>query len=303
MKRTLPPMGTLAVFESAARLQSFSRAADECALSQASVSRQVRQLEDNLSVQLFNRHRHDVTLTDAGKRFYETVERSLAELGSVATELRNLSRRNTRFMIYSDLSIATHILTPIIDSLQERFPQIAFTIHSSYEPIEQTQIPFDLGLQANARASHEFDLKTIAEDLVFPVCSPEFLKTCKRNPTAADLSQMPLLHLVYENKGNLDWQAFLTKFDTSLAPRQENLVFSSYQVCLGVAEQGHGVALGWARSVNRKLTEGKLVRLSKLFSVVPDGVVAYRKKHNPPHPITDEVVQIIENSLDSVSNV
>jgi len=279
MKRQLPPMGTLAVFESAARLQSFSRAADECALSQASVSRQVRQLEDNLSVQLFDRHRYDVTLTDAGRRFHETVERSLTELSSVANELRSHSRKNTRFTIYSDLSIATHILTPIIDSLQARFPQVAFNIHSSYEPIEQTQIPFDLGLQPSARTTHEFDLKTIA-----------------------DLCQLPLLHLDYENKGSLDWPSFLKQFNATLVPQNENLIFSSYQVCLGVAEQGHGVALGWARSVKPKLAEGKLVRLSKLFSVVSDGVVVYRKKRIEPHPITDEVIQIIENSLAAVSN-
>lgn len=302
MKGQLPPMGTLAVFESAARLQSFSRAADECALSQASVSRQVRQLEDNLSVQLFDRHRYDVTLTDFGKRFYATVERSLTDLRSVVCELRNHSQKNTRFTIYSDLSIATHILTPIIDSLQKRFPEIAFNIHSSYEPIEQTQIPFDLGLQPNARGKHEFDLKTIAADLMFPVCSPGFLKTCKPNLSAADLNQLPLLHLDYENKGWLDWPGFLQQFDTALVHKKDTLVFSSYQVCLSVAEQGHGVALAWARSVNHKLKEGKLVRLSKYYSVVEDGVVVYRKKHNEPHPITDEVVQIIENSLASVSN-
>ena len=168
-RRNLPPVGTLAVFESAARLQSFSRAADECALSQASVSRQVRQLEENLSVQLFDRHRYDVTLTDVGRRFHETVERSLTELSSVAHELRGQSRKNSRFTIYSDLSIATHVLTPIIDSLQKRFPEIAFNIHSSYEPIEQTQIPFDLGLQPNSRAEHEFDLKTIVEWLKSPI--------------------------------------------------------------------------------------------------------------------------------------
>jgi DNA-binding transcriptional LysR family regulator len=186
--------------------------------------------------------------------------------------------------------------------LQERFPEIAFNIHSSYEPIEQTQIPFDLGLQPSARTTHEFDLKTIAEDLMFPVCSPDFLKTCKQNPNAADLNQLPLLHLDYENRGGLDWPEFLKQFDTTLVPQQKSLVFSSYQVCLSVAEQGHGIALGWARSVNRKLSEGKLVRLSKLFSVVTDGVVVYRKKHSEPHPITDEVIQIIENSLSSVSN-
>ena len=300
IRRQLPPMGTLAVFESAARLQSFSRAADECALSQASVSRQIRQLEDNLSVQLFDRHRYDVTLTDAGQLLYATVEKSLTELSSVAAELRSHSYRGTRFTIYSDLSLATHVLTPLIDTLQRRFPEIAFSIHSSYEPIEQTQTSFDLGLQPGGGAAAMFDLKTIAEDLIFPVCSPDMAQRCKPDPTAADLMELPLLHLEYENKNVHDWSAFLEQFDTKLPALHEHLVFSSYQVCLEAAEQGHGVALGWARSVKHKLDEGKLVRLSSLFSVVADGVVVYQKKYQEPHSIADEVVQIIEASLPSV---
>ncbi len=297
MKRLLPPMGTLVVFESAARLQSFSRAADECALSQASISRQIRQLEDNLSVQLFDRHRYDVTLTDAGNHLYETVQRSLAELSSVADELRGLSKRNTRFTIYSDLSIATHILTPVMDLLQERFPEIAFNMHSTYEPIEQTQISFDLGLQPGARAKNEFEVRTIADDLVFPVCSPDFYKNNKRNPNAEELSQLPLLHVDYDNRGSHDWADFLKQFGAVLPQQHEGPVFSSYQVCLSAAEQGNGVALGWARSVNHKIKEGALVRLSKLSSEVTDGVVIYRKKHQEVHPITEEVIQIIEGSL------
>ena len=74
-------------------------------------------------------------------------------------------------------------------------------------------------------------------------------------------------------------------------------------MCLSVAEQGHGVALGWSRSVNRKLSEGKLVRLSTLYSAVTDGVVVYRKKHHEAHPITDDVVRLIEESIEPVGNI
>jgi LysR family glycine cleavage system transcriptional activator len=287
-------MGTLAVFESAGRLLSFSRAADECALSQASVSRQMRQLEENLSVQLFDRHRHDVTLTEAGARFHETVVRSLTSLSSIASELRSHSQRDTRFTIYSDLSLATHVLTPVIEHLQERFPEIAFIIHSSYEPVEQTDISFDLGLQPGARTTTELEQKTIGEDLMFPVCSPAFLENCKQNFSVTELCQLPLLQVDYENKGGVDWDNFLSQFDMTLSAKRSDLIFSSYQVCLSVAEQGHGVALGWARSVNHKLAEGKLVRISNLSAVVPDGVVVYRKKYGEAHPITNDVMQIIE---------
>lgn len=53
--KTLPPLTSLLPFEAAARLESFSKAADELHITQAAVSRQIRGLEDNLGVKLFSR--------------------------------------------------------------------------------------------------------------------------------------------------------------------------------------------------------------------------------------------------------
>ena len=82
--RKLPPLSTLVVFEAACRLHSFSRAADECALSQASIIRQMKQLEDKVELKLFERHRYEVSPTDAGTRLYATVRHTLGDLARTA---------------------------------------------------------------------------------------------------------------------------------------------------------------------------------------------------------------------------
>ncbi len=69
----LPPLTTLKGFVTAARLESFSRAAEELHLSQAAVSRQIRMLEENLKSQLFVRERYNVQLTDRGRQLYGIV--------------------------------------------------------------------------------------------------------------------------------------------------------------------------------------------------------------------------------------
>lgn len=61
--KTLPPLASLLPFEAAARLESFSRAADELHITQAAVSRQIRGLEDNVGVKLFCRRNRAVFLT------------------------------------------------------------------------------------------------------------------------------------------------------------------------------------------------------------------------------------------------
>lgn len=297
--RQLPPLSTLVVFESAVRLLSFSRAADECALSQASVSRQMRQLEENLDTRLFERQRYDVLPTEDGEKLYQSVRRTLGDLATTATEIRDSAVKDNVFTIYSDLSIATTVMAPLISRFQQMFPDTNFKLLSSYEPIEQTGSSFDIGFQMGWRAEDEFDVETLADDLIFPVCAPQFAKRFKSTSNATDLIDLPLLHLEYEKKHNVSWHQFLDKFAVRLREPSEQLVFSSYQVCLDVAERGEGIALGWKRSVDSRIAEGKLTRFTDLSFEVSDGISAYLRKHIDPHPLASQVIDEVKASLKS----
>ena len=97
MPRRLPPLATLRPFEAAARLESFSRAAEELHLTHGAVSHQVRALEEHLGTQLFARHGKRVVLTAAGRTFAEAVRGALGEIGQAAEALR--VRRDDRLSV------------------------------------------------------------------------------------------------------------------------------------------------------------------------------------------------------------
>lgn len=293
--RSLPPLGTLVVFESVFRMGSFTKAADECALSQASVSRQIRQLEENLGIRLFDRHRYDVTATEDGEVFYLSVRRALEELRISAMSLRERASGHHRFTIYSDLSLAMEVLAPMISRLQRQYPDVQFNLLSSYEPIEQTQSSFDIGFQVGRRGENLFDIETIATDEVFPVCSPEFAAANSGIVSAAELSTLSLLQLDYEDKKSMGWRQFLAHYQVKDFKPVDKLVFSSYQVCLGVAEQGEGVALGWGRSVQSKIDDGKLVKFTDLTIPIQDGISVHQKKHVEPHPLAASIINEVKH--------
>ena len=69
LRNRLPPLTSLLPFEAAARLESFSKAADELHITQAAISRQIRALEQDLGVKLFVRRNRAVFLTDRGERW------------------------------------------------------------------------------------------------------------------------------------------------------------------------------------------------------------------------------------------
>ena len=84
MARRFPPLSALRPFEAAARLESFSRAAEELALTHGAVSHQVRALEEHVGSPLFARHGKRVTLTPAGRAFAERVRGALDEISQAA---------------------------------------------------------------------------------------------------------------------------------------------------------------------------------------------------------------------------
>lgn len=88
-KKRLPPLDTLPAFEAAARLMSFTRAAEELALTQSAISKQISLLESVLGTQLFERKGRTLNLTEAGKRLYTATDSALATLSTVIADLRS----------------------------------------------------------------------------------------------------------------------------------------------------------------------------------------------------------------------
>src|SRR5690242_8560404 len=87
-RRFLPQMSVLAAFEAAARLQSFTAAAEELNLTQSAISRQIRSLEDQLGAELFVRERQTVRLTVAGSSYANEVRRALQLIATATLALR-----------------------------------------------------------------------------------------------------------------------------------------------------------------------------------------------------------------------
>src|SRR5258706_6973011 len=88
MSAKVPPLGTLRAFEAAARLESFSRAAEEIFVTHGAVSHQIRSLERALGAALFLRNGRRVALTNAGRHFAERVRAALQELVEAAQFIR-----------------------------------------------------------------------------------------------------------------------------------------------------------------------------------------------------------------------
>ncbi len=293
----LPPLAALIPFEAAQRHRNFTRAADELHYSQATVSRRVAELEADLGVRLFERGRHDVTPTPEADLLAGSIAQAFGELAMTTETLRRRGVDTDQLTIFTDLSLAATLVAPIIGDFQRRHPDLDIRVLSSFESIATTRQQFDLGLQVGRNEETSLAVEPIADDDVFPVCSPAFAAQLTEPIDAERLLEGPLLHVDYDEPAWIDWRRFLAEAGIADPEPGEGLVFTSYQVCLDVAEQGEGLALGWGHTVRPRLDAGRLVRVSDVAMQSPNAINAYRPPGAPPKPHVDEFIAALRSSL------
>src|SRR5215469_14537847 len=123
MSRRLPPLNALRVFEAAARAESFSMAAEELCVTHGAVSRQVRQLEDWLGLDLFERRGRRVLLTASGRAYLSEVSAALDRI-ALATSEQLRSKRQQIVRVNAPTTFALRWLLPQLSSFQLTNPAV-----------------------------------------------------------------------------------------------------------------------------------------------------------------------------------
>ena len=136
----LPPLESLRFFESAARLQSFVRAAAELGVTPAAVAHRVRTLEDHLDVPLFDRRQRGVRLNRRGRAYLKEVQRILAEVHGVSERQRRWPRR---VRIVSVEAVAEKWLVPRLATFKATHPGVAIEVETNHRGVDPDGRDFD----------------------------------------------------------------------------------------------------------------------------------------------------------------
>ena len=256
MTRTLPPLSTLRAFEAAARLESFSRAADEISVTHGAVSHQIRALERALGAALFARNGRRVALTSAGRHFAERVRAALEDLAEAAQFVRRAE--GERAVSVSMLpSFAARWLMPRLGRFMERHPAIAVNIHTSITLVDFQRDDVDLAIRFGRGQWPDVEAHKFLDEEFFPVASPRFNRG--RLPThPADLGKFQLLR-----SNDEPWTPWFRAAGVRLK-EPHSMVFTDSNLLLQAALDGRGIALARSSIAEADVRAGKLVRLFKL---------------------------------------
>ncbi len=257
MKRGRLPLTALRTFEAAGRLASFTLAADELAVSQAAVSRQVKELEADLGKPLFERRHRSVRLTPAGQALLDVLSRSFDAMDASLAEIRG-RRGGGLLEISAEPSFAACWLVPHLDDFQTEHPEIDVTVESDGRLIEFRTHEAEVAIRygENAKAWPRTEADHLADVDMVPVMMPCLLADGPPLDTPADLLAYTLLH--EENRGAWQrWFAAAGLPDVSLGRAQ---IFTEGNLVLQAALRGHGVALVDRAFAAEDVAEGRLVQ-------------------------------------------
>jgi LysR family glycine cleavage system transcriptional activator len=252
MKRARLPLTALRAFESAGRLGGFSKAAEELFVSQAAISRQIRELESLIGQPLFVRIHRGVDLTDKGRALLAEVTLSFDRIDAALTDAGGTVSGSVK--ISAEPTFATLWLAPHIQEFRHLHPELDVEIDADPRLVEFRGGGLDLAIRHSREPSSwpRVEAKLLLRTRSRPVMSPAFLE--KHGLAApAQLAGTPLLH--EENRsGWSDW--FRT---VGVAPPEERgTVFADGGLALAAALRGHGAALFDPRMIDGELASGAL---------------------------------------------
>ncbi|MCV2865181.1 LysR substrate-binding domain-containing protein [Albidovulum sediminicola] len=247
----------LVVFEAAARLGSFTRAADEMSTQQPSVSAAIKQLEEGLGVKLFHRGHRKVELTSAGHRLYSDVSRALGEIEASVLAVHRMGR-DEHVTLNASSAFSYYWMMPKLPDLRARHPAIDLRLQNSDREPDLDAENIDLAVRLGDGDWPGCAAARIADEVIFPVVSPSFALGAGGIGTIADMAEQRLIHLEEPVRVRPTWAHWFAHHGVVRQDLDSGLRLNDYALVLQAAAAGEGFAFGW-RHIVRNLIERKLL--------------------------------------------
>lgn len=256
MRRHCPSLVALQAFEAVANHGSLTRAALSLCISQGAVSKQIKQLEAFLAIDLFERVRYGLVLTPAGERYLQEIAPALDRIEAATLNAVPRPSHDGILRITCMPTLGARWLIPKLPDFMRRYPDVhlEFLPHRyGYDfsaPELDAAIRFGDGVWPDCRADY------ILGKAVVPVAKPDLLALPVTNPE--ELAGMPLLQHVSAPHAWHDWMRAAGAHPEHM---NKGPSFDQYSLLAEAAIAGLGVALIPACLVEEELHNGKLQRV------------------------------------------
>jgi len=253
----------LQVFQTVARLLSFTKAAEELHMTQPAVTFQVRQLEEQFNTRLFDRTHNRISLTEAGKRVHECAERIFELYAEMDNSVRELTGDISGVLILgASTTIAEYMLPALLGDFKAKYPDITIRLKVANTDGIVSQVEnnaIDLGV---------VEAPVNNKNLVVEECRTDHLVLIV--PPAHELAKEDVVPIqrvadypfICREEGSGTREVMIESMhDAGVSPADLNIAMElgSLEAIKGAVEAGMGVSILSNATIQKELKLGTLV--------------------------------------------
>ncbi|MEQ9260531.1 MAG: LysR substrate-binding domain-containing protein [Roseovarius sp.] len=272
MKRQLPPLNAIRVFEACARKGGFVAAAEELGVTPAAISLQVRKLELHYQTELFRRLSSGVELTELGAAIHAECISALDHLERT-NDLVTANEVRKRRVVSCINSVAHRWLGPRLGRLSKDQPDLWIELRAQADPVDFEDARVDIRLTYGTHLYPHYITHPLYRDAVAPVCTPEFAR--EHGLLDGEIGGLPD-ELLIETRWSPSFWAYPSWEDWFAEAGAQRSSPSSTGHCVDtpalatdMALRGLGVALAQLSLSEDELESGRLIRLFDPIHLMP----------------------------------
>jgi len=251
----LPPLNALKAFDSVARHESISHAADELCVTPGAVTKQIQHLENFLGVPLFIRRHRLIILNEKGKQFQRVVSKALLEIQAVTKNIKESSQDST-LKIRSYTTFSIRWLIPHVPKFLSANPEISLELTTSLDSVDFERDNINCAIRLGSGDWPNATATKLIDNVIIPVCSPKYLKGIKIK-APKDLLKCNLLHI--KRRPN-DWSLWFSGIGIMEASIPKGMMCENSEIAYSAAKEGLGIAIAQYFLVKEDIDSGRLVR-------------------------------------------
>lgn len=247
------PFRSIIVFHAVARAGSVSRAAEELRVTPSAVSQQIQALEMHLGTALTIRVGRNISLTEAGERYFEMIGREIEHIADVTQHVRGV-RSATTLTVRAAPSVSSKWLLPRLHSFVDANPDIELRLDATNEPTDFHTENVDMEIRHGEGDWPGLFVESLGKERFFPLCTPSL--QAPASLTATELTRHRLIHSV---KSQMQWPRWFFEAGIEAEKRWRRVLFDRSFMAIDAAIDGIGIALESDLLAWRELRDGRLI--------------------------------------------
>ncbi|OED48009.1 LysR family transcriptional regulator [Rhodobacteraceae bacterium (ex Bugula neritina AB1)] len=255
-RKFFPSISSLRALEALDRLGSASAAADELALTQGAVSRQLQTLERQLGMELVQRDQKRLTLTTEAQDYAAEIRQALNLIVQSTLRLQSAPLAGTLNLAILP-AFGMRWLMPRLPEFARLHPDVTINMATRLEPFNFDAEPFDAAIHFGNASWPGTQSLLLKHEQLLPVCAPQLLEGRKVDEPK-DILRLPLLHIQTRTTA---WQDWFARQEIAAGADLSGTIYDQFATITQAALHGLGVALMPDYLVEQDLATGRLVAL------------------------------------------